>query len=227
MRESYLRPLLWLTAIQAVVTLLAGLNLVIPAMATRVGVGEFVRWREMFSLLFVTPASAGLMVMAIWLLERGRGDSWGPLLAITVSICMVAVSMGVHEPINVVGRGAGDRLRETVFFWDEVFSHAAFFAGFAGVSLSLIWGQARNPLGAAMGRGVFLAFLGCGLVAGVGIFFSLVRAPDIRIDLVIIAVVIGLAEWLRRGRSFGHLPLAVALETGYALALAGLLLRGR
>lgn len=226
MRDGYLRALFWLTAAQAVVTLLAGLNLVVPAMAGRVGVGEFVRWREMFSLLFVTPVSAGLMVSAVWLLERGRRDSWGPMLAIGIAVGLVAVSMGVHEPINVMGRAVGERWAQSAFFWDEVFSHAVFFAGYAGVSVALLWSQARNPLGGAMGRAPMIAFLGCGVVTGAGIYFSLVKAPQIRVDLWVIAGVLVMAEVMRWGTPFRRLPLAVALETGYALALAGLMLRG-
>lgn len=226
MRESYLRALLWLTAAQAVVTLLAGLNLVVPAMATRVGAGDFVRWREMFSLLFVTPVSAGLMVAAVWVMERGRRDSWWPMLAIGIAVGLVAVSMGVHEPINAMGKTGVARMGQSVHFWDEIFSHAVFFIGYAGVSLALLWAQARNALDAPMGRAPLLSFLGCGIVTGAGIFFSLVVAPDIRVDLWVIAAVIALAETMRRGRPFRQLPLAVALEMGYALALAGLLLRG-
>lgn len=226
MRESYLRALLWLTAAQAVVTLLAGLNLVVPAMAARVGAGDFVRWREMFSLLFVTPVSAGLMVAAAWVLERGRRDSWGPMLAIGIAVGLVAVSMGVHEPINAMGKTGVARMGQSVHFWDEVFSHAVFFIGYAGVSLALLWAQARNPLDGPMGRVPFGSFLCCGIVTGAGIFFSLVVAPDIWVDLWVIGAVIAMAEVMRRGTPFCRLPLAVAMETGYALALVGLLFRG-
>lgn len=227
MRDGYLRALLWLTAAQAAVTLLAGLNLVVPAMAGRVGAWEFVRWREMCSLLLVTPAAAGLMVAAVWVLERGRRDSWGPMLAIGIGVGLVAVSMGVHEPINAMGKAGGARLGRTLFFWDELFSHAVFFSGFAGVSLALLWAQSRNPLEEAMGGATSVAFFGCGVVTGAGIFFSLVRAPNIRADLWVMAGVLALAEVMRWGRAFRRLPIALTLETAYALALAGLLLRGR
>lgn len=225
MRQDYLRALVWLTAVQAVVTLLAGLNLVVPITAAATGWGPFVRWREIFALLFITPASGGLMVVAMWVLERGRTDAGAPFFCLAFAICLVAVSMGVHEPINQLHRAGTGRLGQSLFFWDEVFSHAVFFTGYAGVSMALIWSQVRNPLVQPMGPAATLVFLACGVISGAGIFFSLVRAPEIRVDLAVIAAVIVLAEVLRRGRAFRVVPLSIALEASYVLALAGLLLR--
>jgi hypothetical protein len=224
MQDRALRMLLWFCGAQAAVTLLAGLNLVVPAMAARVGVAEFVRWREMFSLLFVTPVSAGLVALTIWSLERGRGDAAGPLCAVAVSVCLLGIAMGAHEPINPLRRFAGDRLAGSLFFWDEVFGHAVFFIAYAGISLSVLWSQMRNPLAEPMRWPARGAFLGCGVVTGLGIFCSLAKARHIGADLAVIGTVIALSEAMRRGRPFTRLPLCMALELAYALALAGLVI---
>lgn len=74
----------FLLAAQAVVVLLAGLNLAWGGTRTPLPVGEFVRWREIFSLGFATPASVVLQFLALWTLERGRRDATGPLTLFAV-----------------------------------------------------------------------------------------------------------------------------------------------
>ena len=41
---------------------------------------------------------------------------------------------------------AAGRLANSVYFWDEVFSHAVFFTAYGAMSLALVWSQVRNPL---------------------------------------------------------------------------------
>jgi hypothetical protein len=131
----------------------------------------------------------------------------------------------VHEPISPLPLQAAGTLARSLYFWDEVYSHIVFFSSYAGISLALIWSQTRNPLAAPLGKLDVLLFAGCGVIAGTGIFFTLVPGGDIRVDLAVIAAVILLAELLRKRRPFALLPVSITLEGAYVLAFAALLLR--
>jgi hypothetical protein len=214
----------FLLAAQAVVVLLAGLNLAWEGTCTSLPVGEFVRWREMFSLGFATPASVVLQFLALWTLERGRRDATGPLTLFALAACWLGISMGVHEPLSAVHRAAGPRLSESFWFWREVFSHTVFFAAYAALSLAVVWSQVRNPLSQPMSRRAWVLSTGCGVLLGAGIFCSQLNARDIWVDLGVMAVTLAGIEGLRRGRPFALLPLNVTLELGYGLSLAALAL---
>ncbi|MBI5394375.1 MAG: hypothetical protein HZA91_03670 [Verrucomicrobia bacterium] len=212
----------FLLAAQAVVVLLAGLNLAWGGTRTPLPVGEFVRWREIFSLGFATPASVVLQFLALWTLERGRRDATGPLTLFALAACWLGISMGVHEPLSAVRRAAGPRLAESFWFWRQVFSHAVFFAAYTAMSLAMAWSQVRNPLPQPMSRRGFVLCVACGVLLGAGIFFSQLPAKDIRVDLAVMALTLAGIEALRRRRPFARLPLNVTLELAYALSLVAL-----
>lgn len=214
----------FLLAAQTVVVLLAGLNLTWDATSASLPVGEFVRWREIFSLGFATPASVVLQFLALWTMERGRRDAAGPLALFALAACWLGMSMGVHEPLSAVRRAAGPRLAESFWFWRQVFSHMVFFAAYATLSLALVWSQVRNPLSEPMSRRAVVLSTGCGLLLAAGIFCSHVPAKDIRIDLAVMALTLAGIEALRRGRPFALLPLNVTLELGYVLSWVALVL---
>jgi len=214
----------FLLAAQAMVVLLAGLNLAWEGTRAPLPVGEFVRWREMFSLGFATPASVVLLFLTLWTLERGRRDATGPLTLVALAACWLGISMGVHEPLSAVRPAAGPRLSESFWFWREIFSHAVFFAAYATLSLAVVWSQVRNPLAQPMSCRAAVLSIGSGVLLGAGIFCSQLHAKDIRADLVVMALTLAGIEALRRGRPFALLPLNVTLELGYGLSLAALAL---
>lgn len=221
------RRLAWLIAAQAVMTLLAGVNLLAVRTTTAVAAGEFVRWRELFSMSLITPGSVALLFLVIWALERGRADATGPLTLFVVSACLLGISMGCHEPINFLRGAADHRLERSLYFWDETYSHPVFFGAYCGISLALVWSQVRNPLRTPLSKTAATLFAGCGVVAGTGITFTLIHGGDITVDLTIIGVVIVLAECLRRRQPFALLPVNITLEGAYLLALVALLLAKR
>jgi len=219
------RALALLIGAQALMTFLAGVNLVWPWTKTCLAAGEFVRWRELFSLSFITPGSVVLLFLVIWTLERGRTDATGPLTLFVLAACLLGVSMGVHEPMNALERAAGKLLAGSVYFWDEIYSHIVFFTAYGAISLALIWSQTRNPLASPLCRSATLVFASCGVLAGTGIVFTELPATSIAADLVVIGAVIGLAELLRQRRPFVVLPVCITLEGAYVLALAALLVK--
>lgn len=164
------RRLILATLAQAVVVLLAGLNLSLRFSAQPVGSFDFVRWREIFSLLVIVPASIGIMFQVVWILEQGRRDAKWPIMIVGVCACLLGISMGVHEPINALPHL--QRL-PALEFWDEIFSHIVFFLAFVGISLSLLWSQVRNPLPTALSRWTTAVFGCIAIMAGVGIFLTL------------------------------------------------------
>jgi hypothetical protein len=212
----------FLLAAQAVVVLLAGLNLAWGGTRATLPAGEFVRWREIFSLGFATPASVVLQFLALWTLERGRRDSAGPLTLFALGTCWLGISMGVHEPLSPVRRAAGPRLAESFWFWRETFSHTVFFAAYTAMSLAMVWGQLRNPLSRPMSRRGFVLCAVCGVVLGAGIVCSQLPARDIRVDLAVMAVTLAGIEAMRRRRPFAVLPLNVTMEMAYVFALLAL-----
>lgn len=131
------RTLAWLIGAQALMTLLAGGNLMWPGTRTHLAAGEFVRWRELLSLSFITPGSVVLLFLIVWTLERGRADAAKPLTLFVLAACWLGISMGAHEPMNALQRAAGMRLADTVYFWDEIYSHVVFFSAYGAISLAL------------------------------------------------------------------------------------------
>ena len=73
------RRLILATLAQAVVVLLAGLNLCLRFSAHPVCSLDLVRWREIFSLLVIMPVSVGIMFQVVWILEQGRRDAKWPI----------------------------------------------------------------------------------------------------------------------------------------------------
>ncbi len=207
----------------SLVTLLAGLNLTVELTAQHLPNLRFVRFRELFSLLFITPASIALLFRVIWALERGRPDAKWLMTLFVASGAFLAVSMGVHEPINALRAAVGESelaaAAESLWFWDDFFSHVVFFTGYVGISLILIWSQVRNPLAKPINFFTGAIFGICALVGGLGIFYSLVHGGRIRVDLAVIAGVLIAAELLRRRKSFAILPIALTIEGAYLLAL--------
>lgn len=212
------RRLILATLAQAVVVLLAGLNLCLRFSTQPVGSFDLVRWREIFSLLVIVPASIGIMFQVAWILEQGRRDAKWPITIMGVFACLLGISMGVHEPINALPYS--HRL-PALEFWDEIFSHIVFFLAFVGISLSLLWSQVRNPLPIAMSRWATAVFGCIAIMGGTGIFLTLL--PGWRgADLAIIALVLFAAEWMRKGKSMRQLPIAIVLEWPCLLAFLGL-----
>ena len=214
---------------QSLVTLLAGVNLRVEMLASPLANWEYVRPRELIALLLITPGSVALLFGIIFTLERKRDDAARPMTLFMASACLLGISMGVHEPMNAITAGAAGaglgRAAESMRFWDDIFSHAVFFLSYAGISLALVWSQARNPLPRPMGKGVRIVLLACGALAGAGIYHTLVEGGNILMDLGVIAAVILAAEVLRRGKPFAVLPVSVTLESAYVLALAALVVQ--
>ena len=212
------RRLVFATLAQAVVVLLAGLNLSLRFSAQPVGSFDLVRWREIFSLLVIVPVSIGIMFQVVWILEQGRRDAKWPVTIVGVCACLLGIAMGVHEPINALPNLQRFPALE---FWDELFSHAIFYLAFGGISLSLFWSQVRNPLPAAMSLWTAAVFGCIAIVAGAGIFFSLF-GQGIGVDLAVIALVLFAAEWMRKGKPIRQLPIAMVIEWPCLLAFLGL-----
>jgi len=213
--EKIVRRLVFTTLAQAFVVLLAGLNLELNIMKNGPGSIEFVRWREIFSLLVVLPATVVITFNIMWILEQGRKDARWPITMFMVSVCLLGISMGVHEPINAMSRLSW-RLASAMGFWDELFSHAVFYLSYIGGSMALLWSQARNPLPEVMGLRNTAVF------AGIGIFLTLLSGGSILVDLVIMVVMLTFAEFVRKGKAFRYLPIALTMEGAYLLALFGL-----
>jgi len=215
------RRLILATLAYAVVVLLAGLNLNLNFSAHPVGSFDFVRWREIFALLVIVPASIGIIFQVVWILEQGRRDAKWPIMIVGVCACLLGIAMGVHEPINVLPH-LHARLVPTLEFWDETFSHIVFYLASVGISLALLWSQVRNPLPAAMSRWNTAVFGCIAIMAGVGIFLTLLPGGGIGVDLAVIALVLFAAEWMRKGKPMRQLPIAMVIEWPCLLALLGL-----
>ena len=213
------RRLIFATLAQAVVVLLAGLNLSLRFSAQPVGSFDLVRWREIFSLLVIVPVSIGIMFHVVWILEQGRRDAKWPVTIVGVCACLLGISMGVHEPINALPNLQRFPALE---FWDELFSHAIFYLAFVGISLSLLWSQMRNPLPTAMSLWTTAVFGCIAIMGGVGIFLTLLFGGSIGVDLAVIALVLFAVEWMRKGKTMRQLPLAMVIEWPYLLAFLGL-----
>ena len=216
------RRLILATLAQAVVVLLAGLNLCLRFSAQPVGSFDLVRWREIFSLLVIVPVSIGIMFQIVWILEQGRRDVKWPITIMGVSACLLGISMGVHEPVNALPHLQRLPALEFWEFWDEFFSHAVFFMAFVGIFLSLLWSQVRNPLPTAMSRWTTAVFGCIAIVGGTGIFLALLSVGAIGIDLAVIALVLFAAEWMRKGKPMRQLPVAMVIEWPCLLAFLGL-----
>ena len=219
------RRLMLATLAQAVVVLLAGLNLSLRFSAQPVGSFDLVRWREIFSLLVIVPFSVGIMFQVVWILEQGRRDAKWPIMIFGVGACLLGISMGVHEPINALPHLQRlPALQCALEFWDELFSHAVFYLAFAGISLALLWSQARNSLPTAMSLWATAVFGCIAIMAGVGIFLTLLPSGDINVDraLAVIALVLLAAEWVRKGKPMRQLPVAMVIEWSCLLAFLGL-----
>ena len=220
-----MRRLILATLAQAVVVALAGLNLNLRFCDQPVGSFELVHWREIFALLVIVPVSIGIMFHVIWIFEQGRRDAKWPVTLSGVFACLLGISMGAHEPINALFYAAPRllhvRLAPSLEFWDEIFSHMLFFMAFAGIALSVLWSQVRNPLPAAMSPQITAAFGGIAVLGGAGIFLTLLPGRPYAADGAVLALVLFAAELMRRGKSLRQLPLAILIELSCFLALLG------
>ena len=233
--RSYLGPLLGIAGALALTALAAGLNIYLDVTNAVVSETLAVRWREMVSLLVLTPISVVLLFVCQWVIERGRQDTLGPVCLLLLAIAWLGISMGVHEPFNALFApralrpdllNSGQNLLHVVHFWDDQFSHAVFFASFIAIALALLWSQQRNVLTVPMKPIVALLFLLCSIPASVGMFYSLVGTHN-TIDRFVIATALIAGELLRRGGSFRKRPINILVEGCYALGLALLLLCDR
>lgn len=226
--NNALPALLKICLLQALVILLAGLNLYLSWSDVMLAHSLQVRWREMISILVVTPAGIVLLFSIHRILENKRDDVAIPFLVLVLGTCWLAISMGMHEPINVFRQQVGhiDPLQARVlWFWDDVFSHIIFFAGYVASSIAILWSQKRNPLRHPMRLLTVALFLICGVVGGMGITYSLIPGATVTIDLIMILGVFVTAEIMRKGRSFRILPLNIVIEMSCVIPLILLVLR--
>jgi len=220
--------LLIMCILQSLIVLLAGFNIYFNCTASVICDPIHVRWREMISLLFITPVSIILLFVIHKILEQDRKDAIWPLLLLMLGCCWVAISMGVHEPINAFRIQFGYNetpLSRILWFWDDIFSHIIFFAGYVTVSCALLWSQSRNPLQVSMSFLKSMSFLIFGILAGVGITYSLVAGASFSIDFFIMLGVLVVAEIIRAGKSFRTMPLCIVMESSYFLSLILLALK--
>jgi len=218
------------TLVQAVVVLLAGLNLNLRFTAQPVGSLDLVRWRELFVLLVIVPVSVGIMFHVAWILGLGRRNTHWPTAIMGVFACLLGISMGAHEPVNAVFQYSRTSalhpgLAPSLFFWDEIFSHIIFYLAFAGISLSLLWIQVRNPLPVAMSLRTTAVFGGIAILGGTGIFLTLFSGCH-WVDPAVIALVLLAAEWIRKGKPMRQLPIAMVVEWPCLLSFLGLVAFG-
>lgn len=220
--SSILGTLLTICLLQAMVVLLAGLNLYLSWSNYPLTELLQVRWREIISLLVVTPTSMILLFSVHRILENNRKDALIPLFVLILGSCWLAISMGIHEPINIFRQQTNNLTASSarvLWFWDDVFSHIVFFAGYASTSISILWSQKRNPLKKPMSLLTVVLFMICGMIGGLGITYSLVPCPTVTIDLSIILGVLIIAEIMRKGQPFKERPLNIVMEVSCLLPL--------
>jgi hypothetical protein len=221
--DKIIRGLILACLAQAAIVLVAGLNLEMKLTKQLVLGIPFVRLREMISLLVVVPATVATTFNILWILENGRKDAKWPITLFLVSVCLLGISMGVHEPVNALPP-LSIKLAPAMHFWDEQFSHAVFYVAYVGCSASLLWSQARNPLSSAMCMRDTVTFSIVAVLAGTGILLTLLSGGNIRIDLAVIMLTLGVAELLRKRLPFRNLPIALAVEGAYFLTFLGLII---
>lgn len=217
---------------QAAVIMTAGLNLRI--MTRALDIAPFLQWRQIISMLVVTPLSLVLAFFMINELERSSRRSFAVFGLFLFSSFLIAVAMGIHEPVNMLQwkmqlSGDSGPAGATMYFLDEVLSHWAFFAGYAGVCVSWAWSQSRHPLSKPLSPRFLAVFIVASLVSAAGITASLLGAPlsQIVCDLVVIAVVIVCCEALcRRGGARGRQPVTWSVQLSNLIAFIALLMRG-
>lgn len=210
-----------------VVVVIAGLNLYLPFSSAYLTSELHIRWREMISLLFVTPVAIILCFFIFFTLECNRQNFFMPLLLLLLGCSWLAISMGVHEPINAFRSqisGTIGLYGRVLWFWDEIFSHTIFFAGYAAVSFALLWSQARNPLLNEMSKKQQITFLGYGIIAGLGITWSLLPGASYKVDSWVIVGVLIIARLIRGKNTLKKCPINMTMETAYLLALILLLI---
>ena len=223
-----LAALLRIALLQALVILLAGLNLYLTWSNCPLADSLQVRWREVISLLVVTPAGIVLLFAMHRTLEYGRKDAAIPLLVLVLGSCWLAISMGIHEPINAFRQQMGHietPSSRLLWFWDDVFSHMVFFAGYAASTIAILWSQKRNPLKHPMPLPTFVLFMIYGVISGIGITYSLAPGAAATVDLVVIAGVLVAAEIMRKGHPFRQHPVNIVVEASYLLPLIMLTLK--
>lgn len=217
---------------QGAVVLAAGLNLRI--MTCALDMAPFLRWREVISMLVITPLSLVFAFFMMDELERSPRRPFANFGLFLFSAFLIAVAMGIHEPVNILQykmRLDGDSgpAGATMYFLDEVLSHWAFFAGYAGVCVAWAWSQSRNPVSMPISLWMWVVFSTASLAGGAGITASLWGQPLSRIvcDLIVIAVVILCCEVLRwRGGARWRQPVTWSVQLSNIIAFVALLIRG-
>ncbi len=223
-----INTLLKLSFVLMFIILIAGLNIFLPWSRIWLSNSIHVRWREIISLLFITPTAIVTIFFIFFTLERDRNNFFRPLALLLIGCTWLAVSMGVHEPINAfesISTELSNLNTRVLWFWDEIFSHIVFFAGYMTVSFALLWSQSRNPLADKMSLRKYIIFLIYGILSGAGIIYALLPSKSYKVDLIIIASTIIIAEFIRKRKSFRKCPINLMMESGYLLAFTFLLLR--
>jgi len=217
---------------QGAVVLAAGLNLRI--MTGFLTAAPFLQWRQVISMLVITPLSLVFAFFMVNELERSPRRSFAVFGLFLFSSFLIAVAMGMHEPVNILRakmRISGDSglAGATMYFLDEVLSHWSFFAGYAGVCAAWAWSQARNPVSEPISLWKWMAFAVASLAGAAGITASLWGTPvnGIACDLSVIAAVILCCEALRlRGGMRRRQPVTLSVQLSNLVAFAALLMRG-
>lgn len=178
---------------------------------------DLVRWRELLTMFVMTP----LITWSLWDLKRRvRLDGWLET-AYVLSLVILLVSMGIHEPMNALYRRAEflpPDVAATVKFWDDDLSHWTFFVGFISINLLLVAGQLRCPRAVPESRTGFACITGAALVLAAVIARNMIGEPtqlDIAVGLITLALAGAL--WMRRPVTPTRVPLVFALVLGFAL----------
>ena len=217
---------------QSLVVLAGGINLQI--MTGALDAAPFLQWRQVISMLILTPLSLVLAFFILNELEHLACRSFMVFGLLLFSSFWIAVSMGIHEPINRLWfamhlSDTHGPASITVYFLDEILSHWVFFAGYAGVCVAWAWGQARNPVSEPISPLMWMAFILVSFFGAAGIIASLwgESISGIASDLSVIAAVILSCEALRRyGGTRRTQPVTLSVQLSNLIAFAVLLISG-
>jgi len=217
---------------QGVVVLAGGLNLWIMSFA--LDAAPFLQWRQVISMLIITPLSLIFAFFMMDELDRSPRRSLANYGLFLFASLLIAVAMGIHEPVNMLQwkmklSGDSGPAGATMYFLDEVLSHWVFFAGYAGVCVSWAWNQSRNPLSKSLSPQFCAVFVVATIAGAAGITASLWGTPLSHIirELVVMAVVIICCEALRwKGGARWRQPVTWSVQLSNLIAFATLLIYG-
>jgi len=217
---------------QGLVVLAAGLNLRIMSFA--LAAAPFLQWRQVVSMLIITPLSLVFAFFMMDELDRSPCRSLANYGLFLFASFLIAVAMGIHEPVNMLQAkmklsGASGPAGATMYFLDEVLSHWVFFAGYAGVCVSWAWNQSRNPLAQLLSPQFCAVFVVATIAGAAGITASLWTTPLSHVirELVVMAVVIVSCEALcRKGGARWRQPVTWSVQLSNLIAFVALLMHG-